>query len=166
MKDTEIIQKLQKQYIETQQKRSKMIELIIRNNENNNYLSDKMIEGLFGLINKYIKIFEEKTDAFAIDLVYDYRRNNYYLAINGRYDCLTPYDLDVVIGENYDYFCLREALRHVMSLYEAAGYHVNEEQISLQKTEYEETDFWSSFNKKTHIYLHKQQYIYRWLIKW
>lgn len=42
MKDTEIIQKLQKQYIETQQKLSKMNELIIRNNKNNNYLSDKL----------------------------------------------------------------------------------------------------------------------------
>lgn len=156
MKDTEIIEKLQKQYIEIQQKRSKMIELIIRNNENKNYLSDKMIEGLFGLINKYIKIFEEKTDAFAIDLVYDYRRNNYYLAVNGQYYCIELNDLDKIIGENYDYFCLREALRYVMSLYEAAGYHVNEEQISLQKTEYRETEFCS----------YKQQYIYRWLIKW
>lgn len=160
MKDTEIIQRLQKQYIETQQKLSRMNELIIRNNENNNYLSDKMIEGLFELINKYIKSFEEKIDAFAIDLVYDYRRNNYYLALNGRYDYLTPYDLDIIIGENYDYFCLKEALRHVMNLYEAAGYRVNEDQISLQKTEYEradlETEFWS----------YKQQYIYRWLIRW
>ena len=160
MKDTEIIQKLQKQYAETQQKRSKMIELIIRNNENNNYLSDKMIDGLFGLINRYIKALEEKIDTFAIDLVYDYRRNACYLAINGRYDCLTPNDLDVIIGENYDYFCLREALKHVMSLYEAAGYRVNEDQISLQKTKHEradlETEFWS----------YKQQHIYRWLIRW
>lgn len=156
MKDTEIIQKLQKQYVETQQKRSKMIELIIRNNENNNYLSDKMINGLFELINKYIKALEEKIDTFAIDLVYDYRRNNYYLAVNGRYYCIEPNDLDIIIGENYDYFCLREALRHVMNLYEAAGYHVNEEQISLQKTEYRETEFCS----------YKQHYIYRWLIRW
>lgn len=156
MKDTEIIQKLQKQYIKTQQKRSKMNELIIRNNENNNYLSDKMINGLFGLINKYIKSLEEKIDTFAIDLVYNYRRNNYYLAVNGQYYCIELNDLDKIIGENYDYFCLREALRHIMNLYETAGYHVNEEQISLQKTEYRETEFCS----------YKQQYIYRWLIKW
>lgn len=160
MKDTEIIQRLQKQYIETQQKRSKMIELIIRNNENDNYLSDKIIEGLFELINKYIKSLEEKIDTFAIDLVYDYGRDNYYLAINGRCDCLTPNDLDNIIGENYDYFCLREALRYVLSLYETAGYHITEDPISLQKTEYDKTglkpEFWS----------YKQQYIYRWTIHW
>lgn len=156
MKDTEIIQKLQKQYTETQQKFAKMNELIILNNENNNYLSDKMIEGLFGLINPRIKFFEERIDAYTVDLVYDYRRKNYYLAINGRYYCSSPNDLDEIIGENYDYFCLREALRHVISLYKSAGYHINEEQISLQKTEYKETEFCS----------YKQQYIYRWLIRW
>lgn len=43
-----------------------------------------------------------------------------------------------------------------MNLYETAGYHINEEQISLQKTEYKETEFCS----------YKQQYIYRWLIRW
>lgn len=160
MKNTEIIQKLQKQYVETQQKRSKMIELIIRNNENNNYLSDKMIDGLFELINKYIKIFEEKIDTFAIDLVYDYGRDNYYLALNGRCNCLGPNDLDNIIGENYDYFCLREALRHVMNLYKSAGYHVNEEQISLQKTEYEKTGL------KPEFWAYKQQCIYRWAINW
>lgn len=160
MKDTEIIQKLQKQYVETQQKRSKMIELIIRNNENNNYLSDKMINGLFELINKYIKALEEKIDVFSIDLVYDYRRNNYYLAVNGQYYCIELNDLDKIIGENYDYFCLREALRHVLSLYEAVGYRVTEDSISLQKTEYEKTGL------KPEFWAYKQQCIYRWAINW
>lgn len=160
MRDTKIIQKLQKQYIETQQKLSKMNELIIRNNENNNYISDKMVEGLFGLINKYIKAFEEKTDTFAIDLVYDYRRDTYYLAINGQYYCIELNDLDKIIGENYDYFCLREALRYVLSLYKAAGYRVTEVAISVQKTEYDKTGL------KPEFWAYKQQYIYRWTIHW
>lgn len=157
MKDTEIIQRLQKQYFETQRKRSKMNELIIRNNENNNYLSDKVIEGLFGLINPRIKFFEERVDVYTVDLVYDYRQLDYYLVLSGNNEHITPADdLDSIIGENYDYFCLREALSHVMNLYKSAGYHVNEKQISLQKTEYEKTGFWS----------YKQQYIYRWTIHW